>query len=74
MTDSIIQQQIAYYRARAGEYDEWFYRLGRYDHGDTLNRQWFREVEAVITALHKLGPVGPLTAKFLMFNLVVLHV
>jgi ubiquinone/menaquinone biosynthesis C-methylase UbiE len=59
MTDnSIIQQQIAYYRARAAEYDEWFYRLGRFDHGEVLNRQWFREVEAVITALHQLGPVG----------------
>jgi ubiquinone/menaquinone biosynthesis C-methylase UbiE len=58
MTDSVMQQQIAYYRARAGEYDEWFYRLGRYDHGEALNRQWFREVETVFTALHQVGPVG----------------
>jgi demethylmenaquinone methyltransferase/2-methoxy-6-polyprenyl-1,4-benzoquinol methylase len=58
MTDDIIQQQIAYYRARATEYDEWFYRLGRYDHGNDLNRQWFKEVEVVIRALHQIGPVG----------------
>ena len=37
MNEAIIQQQIAYYRARAGEYDEWFYRIGRYDRGAELN-------------------------------------
>lgn len=36
MTD-ILQQQIAYYRARAGEYDEWFYRIGRYDRSAEFN-------------------------------------
>jgi ubiquinone/menaquinone biosynthesis C-methylase UbiE len=55
MTDSIIQQQIAYYRARAGEYDEWFYRLGRYDRGEQVNAQWFAEVEIVMQALHNLS-------------------
>ncbi len=29
----ILEEQKAYYRARAAEYDEWFYREGRYDHG-----------------------------------------
>lgn len=58
MTDDIIQEQIAYYRARASEYDEWVCRMGRYDHGDDLNRRWFKEVEAVIRALHAIGPVG----------------
>lgn len=29
--DPTLQQQIDYYRARAGEYDQWFYREGRYD-------------------------------------------
>ena len=27
----IVHDQINYYRARAGEYDEWFYRQGRFD-------------------------------------------
>lgn len=58
MMDDIIQQQIAYYRARASEYDEWFYRLGRYDHGELHNRQWFKEVEVVMRALHQTGPTG----------------
>jgi hypothetical protein len=34
MTDErLLADQIAYYRARAGEYDEWFLRQGRYDRG-----------------------------------------
>ena len=31
--DGILQDQIEYYRARAGEYDEWWFRTGRYDRG-----------------------------------------
>lgn len=53
-----LQQQIAYYRARAGEYDEWFYRQGRYDRGEALNQLWFDEVETVMRALLALGPVA----------------
>lgn len=52
----IIQQQIDYYRARAAEYDQWFYRQGRYDHGETLNRQWLAEADTVRQALHQLPP------------------
>jgi demethylmenaquinone methyltransferase/2-methoxy-6-polyprenyl-1,4-benzoquinol methylase len=57
VSDGILRQQIDYYRARAGEYDEWFYRLGRYDRGETLNRQWFDEVEVVVRALRALGRI-----------------
>lgn len=53
----IRQQQIDYYRARAREYDEWFYRQGRYDQGDALNRQWFDEAQTVRDALHSLPRV-----------------
>jgi demethylmenaquinone methyltransferase/2-methoxy-6-polyprenyl-1,4-benzoquinol methylase len=56
--ESIIQQQLAYYRARAGEYDEWFYRLGdRYDLGPDGTKVWFSEVESVFAEVHALGPV-----------------
>ncbi len=56
MTDQdIIQQQIAYYRARAGEYDEWFYRLGRYDRGAELNQAWFDAVGILMQALQQVG-------------------
>ena len=56
--DDILQEQIAYYRARAGEYDEWFYRTGRYDYGADLNAQWFREADSVRAALRQLAPAG----------------
>jgi demethylmenaquinone methyltransferase/2-methoxy-6-polyprenyl-1,4-benzoquinol methylase len=53
----ILQQQIAYYRARAGEYDEWFYRLGRYDRGEELNRIWFDEVALLMREVQALGQI-----------------
>jgi demethylmenaquinone methyltransferase/2-methoxy-6-polyprenyl-1,4-benzoquinol methylase len=40
----ILANQIEYYRARAGEYDQWFLRQGRYDRGPSDNADWFREV------------------------------
>jgi 2-polyprenyl-3-methyl-5-hydroxy-6-metoxy-1,4-benzoquinol methylase len=55
MTDRILQQQIAYYSARANEYDEWFYRLGRYDRGEELNQRWFKEIDTVKQALQQIG-------------------
>ena len=55
--DHLLQQQIDYYRARAGEYDEWFYRLGRYDHGEALNQQWFNEAKQVMETLHRVPMV-----------------
>jgi demethylmenaquinone methyltransferase/2-methoxy-6-polyprenyl-1,4-benzoquinol methylase len=48
----------AYYRARAAEYDEWFYRKGRYDRGDATNRRWFQEAAIVFQALDNLEPKG----------------
>ena len=47
----ILQDQIDYYRARAGEYDEWWFRTGRYDRGPEFNARWRAEVETVETAL-----------------------
>ena len=47
-----LQHQIEYYRARAPEYDEWFYRTGRYDRGPAHTKQWQREVEIVRHQLH----------------------
>jgi hypothetical protein len=33
MKNNILQEQIQYYRDRAAEYDEWFFRQDRYDRG-----------------------------------------
>ena len=56
--NSLLQQQIAYYQARASEYDEWFLRQGRYDRGPEWNSQWFQEVEQVRRALDRFKPSG----------------
>ncbi len=56
MTDEVLQQQIEYYRARAGEYDEWFYRVGRYDRGEELNQRWFSEASSIMNFLLQQGP------------------
>ncbi len=47
----VLDDQIAYYRARAGEYDEWWFRTGRYDRGADFNAQWHAETAAVEAAL-----------------------
>ena len=54
----IIHDQINYYRVRAGEYDEWFYRQGRFDHGEELNKRWFDQVTDVVRALDVFAPTG----------------
>jgi SAM-dependent methyltransferase len=54
----VLSEQIEYYRARAAEYDEWWFRQGRYDRGPEVNAQWFAEVEQVQTALASFEPRG----------------
>jgi SAM-dependent methyltransferase len=48
---ALIAEQVAYYRARAGEYDEWWFRVGRYDRGPEWNAEWFKDVAVVETGL-----------------------
>ena len=56
--DALIVEQIAYYRARAAEYDEWHRRQGRYDRGEEHRRKWDAELGAVRSALRKMSPLG----------------
>jgi ubiquinone/menaquinone biosynthesis C-methylase UbiE len=58
MSSDLLDQQLAYYRARAGEYDQWFLRQGRYDRGPELNRRWFEEVRTLVGALDAFAPRG----------------
>lgn len=53
-----LNEMMDYYRARANEYDEWFYRRGRYDLGPEANARWFAEVDEVFTALDALKIEG----------------
>ena len=55
---TLIDEQIRYYRQRAPEYDEWFHRQGRYDHGPEHARLWQQEIAAVRDALDGLRPSG----------------
>jgi demethylmenaquinone methyltransferase/2-methoxy-6-polyprenyl-1,4-benzoquinol methylase len=48
---AVLAEQVAYYRKRAGEYDEWWFRTGRYDHGEELNAAWKADANVVEGAL-----------------------
>ncbi len=48
---AVLAEQVAYYRKRAGEYDEWWLRTGRYDHGPELNAAWHDDARRVERSL-----------------------
>jgi 2-polyprenyl-3-methyl-5-hydroxy-6-metoxy-1,4-benzoquinol methylase len=54
----LLDEQIAYYRARSSEYDEWFFRHGRYDRGPEHRAEWFRESSTIETVLRSTVPCG----------------
>ena len=58
MSADLLREQIEYYRERASEYDEWFFRQGRYDRGEAHRQQWFSEVSEVEAALRAAKPSG----------------
>lgn len=57
---ALLGEQAAYYRARADEYDEWWQRAGRYDHGPAATSRWWQEVAEVQQALDDLKLSGDL--------------
>ena len=58
MLTTRLAEQAAYYRARAPEYDEWWQRLGRHDHGEAFSAQWDEETREVERALARFKPAG----------------
>jgi SAM-dependent methyltransferase len=54
----LLEDQRRYYQARAGEYEDWWHRRGRYDHAAEANRAWFAEVATVQGALERFAPAG----------------
>lgn len=56
--EHLLAEQIEYYRARASEYDQWFMRQGRYDHGEEHARLWWSDVAEVQAALAAFQPRG----------------
>jgi 2-polyprenyl-3-methyl-5-hydroxy-6-metoxy-1,4-benzoquinol methylase len=55
---SLLDEQRAYYRARASEYDEWWERTGRFDRGPDANARWFEEAEALRRGLERFDARG----------------
>jgi demethylmenaquinone methyltransferase/2-methoxy-6-polyprenyl-1,4-benzoquinol methylase len=49
--DALLDEQLRYYRARAGEYDDWWLRRGRYDRGTAFNEAFLADAHAVEDAL-----------------------
>jgi SAM-dependent methyltransferase len=60
MTDieRLLAEQIRYYSERAGEYEDWWFRRGRYDHGREANAAWFAEAAEVQADLDRFEPSG----------------
>jgi 2-polyprenyl-3-methyl-5-hydroxy-6-metoxy-1,4-benzoquinol methylase len=56
----VLDEMMTYYRERANEYDEWFYRRGRYDRGKQSNALWFAEADEVFKALADFHMQGEL--------------
>lgn len=56
--DDLLANQIAYYRAHAPRYDDWWFRRGRHDLGDEFRQQWESEIAAVRRALDDVAPLG----------------
>jgi SAM-dependent methyltransferase len=60
MTDPLLEEQREYYEQRAGEYDDWWLRRGRYDTGPVENARWSAEHAEVCAALDRLDVRGDL--------------
>ena len=55
---AIDREMIDYYDARAGEYDDWYLRRGRYAHGPIHDAVWNAELDAAGTWLDALPLAG----------------
>ena len=54
----LLAEQSHYYRERAGEYDDWWFRRGRYNHDHETNARWFADAAEVQDALERFDPAG----------------
>jgi demethylmenaquinone methyltransferase/2-methoxy-6-polyprenyl-1,4-benzoquinol methylase len=56
--DTVLTEQLDYYRARAAEYDKWWNREGRFDRGAEANTRWFGETSELEQVLKRFDPRG----------------
>ncbi|HXH97847.1 MAG TPA: class I SAM-dependent methyltransferase, partial [Gaiellaceae bacterium] len=57
MTD-VLAEQKAYYTARAREYDDWWFRRGRYELDPGRRARWAADVAEAEAALAAFRPEG----------------
>jgi len=53
-----LEEQRRYYAERAGEYDDWWWRRGRYALDPEREAEWFADVEEVDGRLAEFAPAG----------------
>lgn len=58
VSEETLAQMKEYYRQRAAEYDQWWFRQGRFDHGPEANAAWFAELNQLFGALDGCGLTG----------------
>jgi demethylmenaquinone methyltransferase/2-methoxy-6-polyprenyl-1,4-benzoquinol methylase len=56
--DPVLEEQRRYYAARAPEYDDWWFRRGRYALDPERERRWLEDVAEADARLHAFGPSG----------------
>ncbi len=56
--EDVLAEQARYYRDRAREYEDWWFRRGRYDHGADANARWFAEVAQLREHVQRAVPAG----------------
>ena len=56
--DQLLASQIAYYRAHAPRYDDWWFRRRNYDLGEEIRARWQAEITSVRSVLADFAPLG----------------
>lgn len=56
--DDLLASQIAYYRAHAPKYDDWWLQEGDHDLGEGSRVRWEAEISTVSVALAAFAPLG----------------
>jgi SAM-dependent methyltransferase len=54
----VLAEQRRYYRERAPEYDDWWFRRGRYARDPERERNWLRDVAELEERLRSFAPAG----------------
>jgi demethylmenaquinone methyltransferase/2-methoxy-6-polyprenyl-1,4-benzoquinol methylase len=57
-SESLVQEQMEYYRLRAPEYDDWWLRVGVFNRGDEFERRWEQGKLELHDALRAFAPAG----------------